>query len=345
VVLSYTTASNHATALDVQTSSGTDLFHVQSDGEALFRDATDNVQAFQIQNSSSTSLFTVDTSNERVYIGPTAGDTTGALLVLGNKTNSGDPTGVNGGMYYNSNTGTFRCYQNSAWVNCIATGLASYQVLTSTTANSTYTTAANTKAIMVEMVGAGAAGGSGLTTAADAAAASGGGAGGYSRKIIVGPAASYLYTIGAGGAAGATGSNNGSVPTTATCFGSGATACTAPLLTCAAEASGGVFMTPGTTNVGTTGGPGGACSSGDFNTTGAAGQNGARWLGTDALSGGGGGTMFGNGGSGIGINGTGISAGSTTYGAGGGGALMINGGASVAGGAGAQGVIIVWEFK
>jgi hypothetical protein len=46
------------------------------------------------------------------------GGTTGALLVLDTKTNSGDPSGVNGGMYYNSSLGTIRCYENGVWRNC-----------------------------------------------------------------------------------------------------------------------------------------------------------------------------------------------------------------------------------
>ena len=51
----------------------------------------------------------------RLTIG--AADTTGTLLVLDEKTNSGDPTGVAGAMYYNSNSGTFRCYTTS-WGDC-----------------------------------------------------------------------------------------------------------------------------------------------------------------------------------------------------------------------------------
>jgi hypothetical protein len=46
-------------------------------------------------------------------------DTTGTLLVLDTKTGSGDPTGVNGGLYYNSNSGKFRCYENGLWKNCL----------------------------------------------------------------------------------------------------------------------------------------------------------------------------------------------------------------------------------
>jgi len=57
------------------------------------------------------STLTIGTSN-----------TTGTLLVLDTKTDSGDPTGVNGGMYYNSNAGKFRCYEGGTWKDCIGAG-------------------------------------------------------------------------------------------------------------------------------------------------------------------------------------------------------------------------------
>ncbi len=75
-----------------------------------------NANALQVKNGS-TNLFNVDTSGSIVTIG--ASDTTGALLVLDTKTDSGDPTGTNGGIYYNSNTGKFRCYEASTWKDCI----------------------------------------------------------------------------------------------------------------------------------------------------------------------------------------------------------------------------------
>jgi hypothetical protein len=122
VVITYSTANNHTSTLSVANSAGTDMFRVQDDGEALFKAANNSPQALQIQNSSGSNLFSADTNNWRVYIGPTAGDTTGALLVLGNKTNSGDPTGVAGAMYYNSSLNAFRCYQNGLWQNCLLDG-------------------------------------------------------------------------------------------------------------------------------------------------------------------------------------------------------------------------------
>jgi hypothetical protein len=59
-------------------------------------------------------------SGANVSIG--ASDTTGTLLVVDTKTGAGDPTGSNGGIYYNSSDNKFRCYQNSGWTDCISTG-------------------------------------------------------------------------------------------------------------------------------------------------------------------------------------------------------------------------------
>jgi len=69
-----------------------------------------------IGNSLSGAISLQTSSN--VSIG--ASDTNGTLLVLDTKTSSGDPTGASGGMYYNSNLGKFRCYENAAWKDCIA---------------------------------------------------------------------------------------------------------------------------------------------------------------------------------------------------------------------------------
>ncbi|MFZ1249619.1 MAG: hypothetical protein WAQ24_04860, partial [Candidatus Saccharimonadales bacterium] len=87
-------------------------------GDKTFKSTTNSAAAFAIQSSSGTSLFTADTTNSRVYVGPVAGDTTGVILILGNKTTAGDPTGLEGAMYYNSATKDFRCYANSGWKNC-----------------------------------------------------------------------------------------------------------------------------------------------------------------------------------------------------------------------------------
>jgi len=79
---------------------------------------SNSVAAFQIQNAAGSSLFTVDSTNSRLYVGAVAGDTTGTVLVLGNKTDAGNPTGVDGAMYYNSDSKSFECYKNGLWGDC-----------------------------------------------------------------------------------------------------------------------------------------------------------------------------------------------------------------------------------
>ncbi len=83
------------------------------------------VQGITIGSTNSTSALTLQSgsagtsilSSGNVTIG--AADANGTLLVFDTKNTAGDPTGVNGAMYYNSNSGKFRCYQNSTWSDCI----------------------------------------------------------------------------------------------------------------------------------------------------------------------------------------------------------------------------------
>jgi hypothetical protein len=100
------------------TSTSRDVLTIANGGVTTFRTQTDSSTGFRVLSAAGTVRFTIDTSGGNVTIG--ASDTTGALLVLDTKTGSGDPTGVNGGMYYNSNSDKFRCYQNSEWRNCIS---------------------------------------------------------------------------------------------------------------------------------------------------------------------------------------------------------------------------------
>jgi hypothetical protein len=74
------------------------------------------------------------TSGGNIVLG--ASDTTGTLLVLDTKTSTGDPTGVNGGLYYNSSNHDFRAYQNSNWTNLQP---LRYAFLTADRTNSTTT--------------------------------------------------------------------------------------------------------------------------------------------------------------------------------------------------------------
>lgn len=89
-----------------------------TNGSALFQNTTDSTTAFRVLNTSSVPQFVIDTSNSRVYIGNPTADSTGALLVLDTKNTSGDPTGVNGALYYNSTTGSMRCFEEGYWWDC-----------------------------------------------------------------------------------------------------------------------------------------------------------------------------------------------------------------------------------
>jgi hypothetical protein len=89
-------------------------------GNALFKNATNTASAFQVQSSTAATLFIVDTLNSQVEIGSPTADGVGVILVLDTKNTSGDPTGVDGAMYYNSNAGKFRCYEAAAWKDCIS---------------------------------------------------------------------------------------------------------------------------------------------------------------------------------------------------------------------------------
>jgi hypothetical protein len=308
-----------------------------------FQNKTDSTSAFQIQNSASVALLGVDSANLRLQVGSATTDASAVLFTLDSYNQAGDPTNtVSGTMYYNTSTGKFRCYQGGAWANCISSTLSSYTILTSTTANSTYTVPSGVSTIMVELVGSGAAGGGGSGIASDTAGGGGGGAGGYAMKIVTGLAASYKYTVGIAGGAGAAGANAGGNGNQS-CFGTNITACTTPIVSCNGG-TGGTGSAANTTVATFAGGAGGTCTSGDVNITGSTGMKGSRASGTVGISGAGASTRFGSGGgSCLGLA-AGEAATATAYGAGGGGGCT-NSATNEAGGAGAQGVIIVWEFK
>ncbi|MFA6082681.1 MAG: tail fiber domain-containing protein [Patescibacteria group bacterium] len=74
-------------------------------------------------------LFQINSTGDASFNG-------GGTITLGSKT--ADPTGANGMSYYNSSTNKFRCYQNSAWTDCVGSGgtMAIGDSITSATAGS-----------------------------------------------------------------------------------------------------------------------------------------------------------------------------------------------------------------
>jgi parallel beta-helix repeat protein len=91
--------------------------NITASGNTLIKTSTNSANAFSVQNAAGTSVLNVDTTGNNVTIGTS--DTVGTLLVLDTKTDAGDPTGVNGGMYYSSDSNTFRCYENGSWKDCL----------------------------------------------------------------------------------------------------------------------------------------------------------------------------------------------------------------------------------
>lgn len=201
----------------------------------------------------------------------------------------------------------------------------------------TYTLPSGINAILVECIGAGGGGGGAASVAVQAAAGSGAGGGAYASKLILNPADSYACIVGAGGAGGAAGNNNGANGAD-TSFDGGTILAKGGLFGLGMAA--GVALEFVTGNVG--GIPG--TSVGDLVLGGGTGGPGTRLSGTVAAAGFGGAAPRG-GGMSIGRVSAGAGVVGMQYGGGGSGGCVINGSAAAAGGAGANGRIIVMEYR
>lgn len=203
-----------------------------------------------------------------------------------------------------------------------------------TAGTSTYTPTPGTVTCIAEVVGGGGSGGNAATTTAgQVSVGSGGGGGGWAMKRA--PVATFsgqTVTVGAGGASGSAVSGGTSSIGAVMSASGGSTGATGP------------GAAPNNTLFGISGG--GIGSGGDLNESGWPGQSGL--YASTAQSGQGGASKYGGGpfsvGGGASSGTAGITA--TSHGAGGSGAAA---GASVAtntfGGAGKQGLIIIWEYS
>jgi hypothetical protein len=209
------------------------------------------------------------------------------------------------------------------------------------TASGTWTRPANATTAEVYVWGGGGSGAASASpSASQGSGGSGGGGGGFSYEYLTSlPNASESVTVGAGGAAPSAGANNGNAGGTSS-FG------TSPYLS-ATGGSGGTHVGTSANNF-SEGGAGGVGSNGSYNASGAYGGAMIVSTGTNAsfrYSGSGGSASGGGQGGGAVVGGT-STAGRAGVGPGGGGsgALSFNSGAAAAGGAGADGLVVVKSY-
>ncbi|MCX5748797.1 MAG: hypothetical protein NTZ10_00920 [Candidatus Saganbacteria bacterium] len=209
---------------------------------------------------------------------------------------------------------------------------------------SPYTVPADVTVIEVELIGGGGggAGGTAITTNTKAAAGGGGGGGAYtSKRIATSGGSTFTFVVGTGGAGGSPGS--GSVGGQTQFDGTSITA---------NGGGGGTTMASGSTILTASGGAGGAAgTTGDVNIDGSTGGSGYRMSGTLGISGAGGASLYGSQSICVYVPTTAIAVTGTAgalYGSGGAGGacFRISGTDTTAtGGVGANGVIIIHEYK
>lgn len=211
-------------------------------------------------------------------------------------------------------------------------------IQTYTSGSGTYTVPSGVRALYVECVGGGGgAGGVDGQGAGTAAASGGGGGAGYCAKLITSLEASYSYAVGAGGAGGTAGANNGSAGDASTFSGG--------TVSMSAGGGGGGAGVTAASHAGGSPGDAGTSSGGDLNLTGGVGPY-SRVYSANY-------TSLSLGGAGAGPLGgqmkiyTAANTGATgnSYG-GGGGPVIVDQTVTdnYAGGAGAGGIVRIWEY-
>jgi hypothetical protein len=106
--------------MQIMDGSGTVTDSFSSTGNFLVKPSTASASALRVQTTGGVNVFSVDTSSKLVVIGAGAtGEASPSLLVLDSETGtSNDPSVLNGAMYYNATTHTFRCGVDGQWQSC-----------------------------------------------------------------------------------------------------------------------------------------------------------------------------------------------------------------------------------
>ena len=268
--------------------------------------------------------------------GPIAYDATFQTAIGGYPLGAIVLSAVSAGLYWRSTTEnnvTNPDTGGAGWVSAFAGRLLNVQRFT---ASGTYTPTAGMATVIFEVQGGGAAGcGCSGATGTNVSLGAPGTSGSYAKGLFTAAAvgASQTITVGAGGTGVGAGAGN-----------PGGTSSGGALI----SAPGGVSGSPLVDQVPPTISGNGSQSSAPTgaNIFGAIGTSPSPTIALGqflAITGVGGGTIFGPGAPGISINTTGPAA--TNLGTGGGGSAVNGGGGSAAGGAGFHGIIIAWEYS
>jgi hypothetical protein len=138
-----------ATNGDITQTNGT----ITTGGGITVQTGTNTATALLVQDSGNLAILTADTTNKKLLVGSATTDTNAVLLVLDSYSTATDPAGTNGAMYYNTAAGTFRCFENNSWRNCVS-GLLGHDAFSVRAAGGTLnTTALNSVGILTTISG------------------------------------------------------------------------------------------------------------------------------------------------------------------------------------------------
>lgn len=287
------------------------------------------------------------------------GDLNDALEALGTIQKGGSaPSGAAAGWTWldddtpSSSLWTLKRYDGADWVHVayfdttnnrwIPAGAYLGMRVFSTPGTTTYTETTGTRAVLVEVQGAGGgSGGCAATTSGQWAAGRPGGAGGFSRRYMTSSFSGVTITVGAGGAGGSAGDNAGSNGGDSS-FGSAAVGGGGG----GGGGSGSVQTGAGFTPAGTAA-AGGTATTGDVNIAGGAAGVPIALSNALVMRAAGGAAMLGPGGAAASVSSNNVAGAAPASGYGGGAAGPVNANGSFsaqAGAAGAQGIVIVHEF-
>ena len=121
VAVAYT-GTNRVMTIDMNETSRAVHVYGSTTLQGTTRISTISQTALEVQAAAGTALLTANTADSIIQIGSATTNDLAVLLQLDQYNQATDPSGgVNGAMYYNTDMKKFRCYQDGAWIDCVAT--------------------------------------------------------------------------------------------------------------------------------------------------------------------------------------------------------------------------------